>query len=150
MCNANTVAGAGACSHGSCIPATLSAALATPLAVPLTDPPAAPLSLDEQAEVEGYFLDMGVILPTFHKTYLMGLTTPQWPKFMWMDPAVPQLNTKGGCSQAAGTVMSWAASLLGDTSRTWRVTLGAANQHSSLVLVASALACGCSTCVYMQ
>lgn len=58
--------------------------------------------------MEGYFLDMGVILPSYHKVYLNGLTTPQWPKFQWLDPAVPQLNTKGErCSWA------WGCNLLG-------------------------------------
>ena len=48
-----------------------------------------------QAEVEGYFIDKGVILPTYHKVYFMGLTTPQWPKFKWLDPGVPQLSAPG-------------------------------------------------------
>jgi hypothetical protein len=45
--------------------------------------------------VEGYFLDKGVILPSFHKVYFNGLTTGQWPRFSWVDPAVPALSSKG-------------------------------------------------------
>jgi hypothetical protein len=47
-------------------------------------------SLAEQVEVEGYFLQMGVLLPTFHKHYWTGLVSNNetWPRFNWTDKSV--------------------------------------------------------------
>jgi hypothetical protein len=44
----------------------------------------------EQAEVEGYFIEAGVLLPGFHKRYWLGLTIPYkdprlWPQFQWSE-----------------------------------------------------------------
>jgi hypothetical protein len=42
-------------------------------------------SLAEQQEVEDYFQTLGVLLPTFHKQYWVGLTSSNqtWPTFNW-------------------------------------------------------------------
>ena len=61
-------------------------------------------SLEEQREVEGYFTNMGVLLPDFHQRYWLGLYIPMrdpklWPRFLWLDgqpepsnPAEPSTN----------------------------------------------------------
>ncbi len=49
------------------------------------------LSIDEQMDVEETFTDMGVLLPTFHRSYWLGLAIPEgdnnrlWPWFVWLD-----------------------------------------------------------------
>jgi hypothetical protein len=42
-------------------------------------------SLAEQQEVEDYFQTLGVLLPTFHKQYWIGLTSSNqtWPTYNW-------------------------------------------------------------------
>jgi hypothetical protein len=42
-------------------------------------------SLAEQQEVESYYQELGVLLPTFHKQYWVGLVTnnQSWPIFNW-------------------------------------------------------------------
>ena len=45
--------------------------------------------------MEQHFIDHGMLLPTFHVKYWTGLTTTSWPKFRWMDPATPPLNSSG-------------------------------------------------------
>lgn len=49
------------------------------------------VSLDEQSEMEYAFINSGYLLPSFHKTYWMGLVTTQeaWPAFTWLDRNVP-------------------------------------------------------------
>jgi hypothetical protein len=44
----------------------------------------------EQEHVERYFLDMGFLLPGYHRLYWMGLQVPatsstRWPNFTWVD-----------------------------------------------------------------
>lgn len=44
----------------------------------------------EQAEVEGYFVEQGMLLPTYHKRYWIGLAIPYkdprlWPQFQWTE-----------------------------------------------------------------
>lgn len=48
-------------------------------------------SLREQQDVESYFLSLGVLLPTFHKTYWTGLITnnQSWPLFNWRWDLLP-------------------------------------------------------------
>lgn len=49
------------------------------------------LRLDEQQEVEEFFIEQGVLLPTFHKRYWLGLEIAEgdnnrlWPWFLWLD-----------------------------------------------------------------
>jgi hypothetical protein len=49
------------------------------------------VSLDEQSEMEYAFINSGHLVPSFHKTYWMGLATTQeaWPAFRWLDRNVP-------------------------------------------------------------
>ena len=44
-------------------------------------------SLQEQREVEQYFVTQGYLYPTYHFTYWMGLSTTSvnWPSFKWLD-----------------------------------------------------------------
>jgi hypothetical protein len=56
---------------------------------------------EEQNLVENAFLKMGVLLPSYHKNYWMGLNTTMWPVFMWVDPLVPQTDSKGAYSNWA-------------------------------------------------
>jgi hypothetical protein len=52
-------------------------------------------SYQEQMDVEWYFLEMGVLLPEFHKAYWLGLQVPEfdinriWPYFVWSDGSPP-------------------------------------------------------------
>lgn len=41
--------------------------------------------------MEGYFQSLGVLLPTYHKVYFIGLTTNStlWPKYNWTDRSLP-------------------------------------------------------------
>ena len=41
--------------------------------------------LSEQVEVEQYFVESGLIIPSFHKFYWLGLRTELWPNFTWVD-----------------------------------------------------------------
>ncbi len=52
------------------------------------------LNVEEQVEVEAYYVQAGFLLPDFHKVYWMGLDSnvKDWPKFRWMDRAVPGPN----------------------------------------------------------
>jgi hypothetical protein len=47
-------------------------------------------SLEEQVGVERYFYTAGLLIPTFHTTYWLGLYIANsdlrvWPSFMWLD-----------------------------------------------------------------
>jgi hypothetical protein len=42
-------------------------------------------SLEEQIEVEEYFVSKGILIPGFHKSYWAGLRSSSWPYFQWMD-----------------------------------------------------------------
>ena len=42
-------------------------------------------SLDEQSEVEQYFIRQGYMLPKYHRGYWLGLRASQWPTFQWLD-----------------------------------------------------------------
>jgi hypothetical protein len=50
--------------------------------------------VEEQVEVESFYVQAGLFLPDFHKVYWMGLDSnaKDWPKFRWMDRAVPGPN----------------------------------------------------------
>ena len=50
-------------------------------------------SQEEQTDVENAFLKMGVLLPSYHRNYWMGLNTTMWPLFYWVDPLVPQTDS---------------------------------------------------------
>jgi hypothetical protein len=39
----------------------------------------------EQVEVEQYYVNYGVLLPSYHKGYWTGLTAESWPNFNWID-----------------------------------------------------------------
>jgi hypothetical protein len=56
----------------------------------------------EQAEVEAYFYDYGVLLPGYHTFYWLGLNTTAaaWPAFTFLD-GTPAPNT------SAGTYAPW-------------------------------------------
>jgi hypothetical protein len=47
--------------------------------------------VEEQVDVEAYFLSIGMLLPTYHKHYWIGLTTNTtlWPKYNWTDRSLP-------------------------------------------------------------
>jgi hypothetical protein len=49
------------------------------------------LSVEEQVEVESFFVGSGFLLPLFHQFYWMGLDSNKkdWPRFRWMDRAIP-------------------------------------------------------------
>ncbi len=44
-------------------------------------------SLDEQAEVEDFYINNGWLLPTYHQNYWIGLQTNAWPAFVWDNGA---------------------------------------------------------------
>ncbi len=58
---------------------------------------AAYVSQDEQVEMENAFLNSGYLLPSFHKTYWMGLVsnTDAWPTFTWLDRNVQNPSESG-------------------------------------------------------
>ncbi len=60
-----------------------------------TDTAAHRPSLAEQTEVEQHFIDGGMLLPNFNIKYWIGLSTTSWPRFRWLDPATPRLNSTG-------------------------------------------------------
>jgi hypothetical protein len=37
-------------------------------------------------QVEAYYLSLGVLLPTFHKQYYIGLRVDERPRFKWLEP----------------------------------------------------------------
>jgi hypothetical protein len=43
-------------------------------------------SLEEQADVEQYYINAGFLLPTFHKQYHIGLRVDTRPSFKWTEP----------------------------------------------------------------
>jgi hypothetical protein len=49
------------------------------------------LNVEEQVEVESFYVQAGFLLPDFHKVYWMGLDSSKrdWPRFRWMDRAIP-------------------------------------------------------------
>jgi hypothetical protein len=47
-------------------------------------------SMEEQREVEQYYIVNGYLLPKFHKFYWSGLYAPKaWPYFKWIEPTFP-------------------------------------------------------------
>jgi hypothetical protein len=48
-------------------------------------------SLQEQRKVEEFFVAKGMLFPTCHGSYWMGLHAPTWPNFEWQDPTAPDL-----------------------------------------------------------
>ena len=49
----------------------------------------------EQLEVEGYFVSIGALIPSFHELYWMGLrAVSQDDGFQWLDRTVPALTTE--------------------------------------------------------
>ncbi len=44
------------------------------------------VSVEEQEEVEGYYKQMGYLLPTYHKHYYIGAKIKARPDWTWMDP----------------------------------------------------------------
>jgi hypothetical protein len=42
-------------------------------------------SIEEQKEVEAYYISLGVFIPSYHTFYWMGLRTYGWPEFRWLD-----------------------------------------------------------------
>jgi hypothetical protein len=53
-------------------------------------------SLDEQVEVESFFVANGYFIPTAHKFYWMGYRAIVWPQFQWLDPNTYQTYTNWG------------------------------------------------------
>jgi hypothetical protein len=47
-------------------------------------------SLAEQQEVEAWFTKQGVLIPSYHQLYWLGLTTYNWPNFQTLDKSLPQ------------------------------------------------------------
>jgi hypothetical protein len=60
---------------------------------------AAYVSQDEQVEMENAFLNSGYLLPSFHKTYWLGLTAVTWPMFSWSDRSLALAFTNWGDQQ---------------------------------------------------
>jgi hypothetical protein len=58
---------------------------------------AAYVSQEEQTEMEYAFLNSGYLLPSFHKTYWIGLmaSADSWPSFSWLDRNVPSPQESG-------------------------------------------------------
>jgi hypothetical protein len=56
-------------------------------------------SRDEQVEVEQYFSQNGYLLPSFHKTYWLGLTAVTWPIYSWSDRSLAVAYTNWGNQQ---------------------------------------------------
>jgi hypothetical protein len=46
-------------------------------------------SIGEQKDAELYFQNQGLLLPTFHTAYWLGLQSDVWPKFYWVDNVTP-------------------------------------------------------------
>ena len=61
-------------------------------------------NLEEQQEVENFFVKSGLLFPTCHLTYWMGLATDMWPQFTWLEPRSPDL-TQGDTHQNWGTYL---------------------------------------------
>ena len=49
-------------------------------------------SLEEQLEMENYFIEKGFLLPYYHTEYLMGMKASPWPQFNWTDKYLPPLS----------------------------------------------------------
>jgi hypothetical protein len=48
----------------------------------------------EQADVEGYFVASGGIIPSYHQFYWMGLQLAIFPAYAWLDTSLPELSNK--------------------------------------------------------
>jgi hypothetical protein len=46
-------------------------------------------NLAEQKDVETALKDVGLLLPTFHTAYWMGMQSDVWPTFYWLDNVTP-------------------------------------------------------------
>lgn len=53
------------------------------------------VSLPEQRDVEQYLINQGLLLPTFHTAYWIGLQSDVWPRFYWLDNITPSPDTFG-------------------------------------------------------
>ncbi len=42
-----------------------------------------------QTEVEQWFIRQGVIIPTYHQMYWLGLMAYEWPRFLPLDKSLP-------------------------------------------------------------
>jgi hypothetical protein len=52
----------------------------------------------------------GVLFPSYHKAYWIGLQASNWPLFSWIDPGTPGLNTPTGFKNWGylnGAVRAW-------------------------------------------
>ncbi len=45
--------------------------------------------------MEQYFQAQGLLLPTFHKAYWIGLQSDVWPRFYWLDNITPNPDISG-------------------------------------------------------
>lgn len=45
----------------------------------------------EQLEVENFFVSKGLLFPTCHGSYWIGLAAESWPAFEWLDPVAGNL-----------------------------------------------------------
>lgn len=45
--------------------------------------------LSPQTEVEQWFIRQGVLIPSFHQMYWLGLVAYEWPKFLPLDKSLP-------------------------------------------------------------
>jgi hypothetical protein len=46
-------------------------------------------SLEEQEEVESYYVNQGQLFPHYHQVYWNGLKAQSWPRFSWIDNVTP-------------------------------------------------------------
>lgn len=65
----------------------------------LPAPPAPPTT----PQVEAHFIASGYLLPTFHTSYWLGLTSSAtaWPAFTWLDPYMAPLTGSGSVYRCA-------------------------------------------------
>jgi hypothetical protein len=48
-----------------------------------------PATKEEQLEVEGHFIEAGLLFPECHQIYWIGLRAKSWPRFSWLDSLLP-------------------------------------------------------------
>jgi hypothetical protein len=51
-------------------------------------------TVDEQLEVENFFVRSGLLFPTCHRAYWMGLAAETWPQFAYLEPTAPDMEAE--------------------------------------------------------
>ena len=86
-------------------------------------------TLAEQKDAETYFKSNGLLLPTFHRAYWIGLQSDVWPKFYWLDSVTP--NPSSSTYQHWGTYSMGGKSIPEPNNIVGTETCGAANLTQS-------------------